>query len=176
MTLTTSVPLRPVCRHPGCNQPPHGGSGEPGEWCPTHLQRIQAIRVAVHQRAMQNNHRGGMHPPTECGTEKGYVRHRRKREDTCADCVLAHNTYSTRPVTPVNPTGPPRHPWVRRCHRRHCNGAPTWQVTYRNSSSEALCGRHAAECAFHGAGVLTPIEAVERRYQDDDDELGETAA
>lgn len=54
MTLTVSVPLRPVCHHPGCNQPPHtiGGLGEAADWCVSHLADIQTIRAAVYAKAL----------------------------------------------------------------------------------------------------------------------------
>ena len=58
-----------------------------------------------------------------------------------------------------------RRPW-NRCEHTGCRRPPTWTVTYRGVKprTERLCGDHAAECAFYGAGILTPIEAAERRY------------
>lgn len=103
MTLTVSVPLRPVCHHPGCNQPPHtvGGLGETADWCVSHLADIQTIRAKLIARANAMPHRGSpiierplgvivTRPVVTCGTNAGYHRHRRRHEPACADCLSAH--------------------------------------------------------------------------------------
>jgi hypothetical protein len=60
-----------------------------------------------------------------------------------------------------------RHVWTDHCHRSGCHHTPAWRLRLRTERgrSELLCPHHAAQAAFYGHGVLTPIEAADCRYE-----------